>query len=61
MSKISLHKRQVEIPLWGMELGHNFLCGGMNKLTIRKSHKPPHIEKRMNSIPRQGNLLVYTV
>lgn len=35
----------------GMELRHSLLSGGVNKLTARKSHKPPHIEKRANSIP----------
>ena len=61
MSKFSLHKRQVKIPLRGMELSHNLISGGMNKLTIRKPHKPPYVEKRMNSIPRQGNLFEYAV
>ena len=51
-----------------MELRYNLLSGGMNKLTVRKSYKPPHIEKRTNSIPRRGistcrlcklNLLIY--
>ena len=27
----------------------------MNKLTVRKPHKPPHVEKRTYSIPRRGN------
>lgn len=61
MSIFSLHKRLIEIPLWGMELSHSLLSGGMNELTIRKPHKPPHVEKQMNSIPRQGNLLEYVV
>ena len=35
----------------GMELRHNLSSGGINKLTARKLHKPPHIEKQTNSIP----------
>ena len=37
-----------------MELRYSLLSGGMNKLTVRKCHKPPHIKQRMNSIPRRG-------
>ena len=42
----------------------------MNKLTVRKLHKPPYVEKRTNSIPRRGistswlcklNLLIYLI
>jgi len=54
MSKFSLHNRHVEIPLRGMELRYGLLSGGMNKLTIRKSHKPPQVEKQTSSIPRRG-------
>ena len=52
-----------------MELRYSLLSGGMNKLTVRKCHKPPHIKQRMNSIPRRGtstcrlyrpNLTVYS-
>lgn len=38
-----------------MELSHSLLSGGISKLNARKVHKPPHVEKRMNSIPRRGN------
>ena len=34
-----------------MELRHSVLSGGRNKLSIRKLHKPPHVEKQQNSIP----------
>ena len=37
--------------LTGMEVEHSLLSGGINKLNIRKFHKPPHVKKRMNSIP----------
>ena len=45
MNKCSFHNRQIEIPLQGMELRYSLLGGGMNKLTIRKLHKPPHVKK----------------
>jgi len=48
MSEFSLHN--VEIPLQGMGLRCSLLSGGMNKLIVRKSHRPPHIEKRANSM-----------
>ena len=54
MSIFSLHNCFVEIPLRGMELRHSLLSGGMNMLTVRKLHKPPHVEKQINSIPRRG-------
>ena len=37
-----------------MEVRHSLLSGGMNKLTVRKPYKPPHVEKRTNSIPYKG-------
>ena len=43
MSKYSLHKGQVEVPLRGMELRHSLISGGMNKLTACRLHKPPHV------------------
>ena len=37
-----------------MELSPSLLSGGMNKLTIRKPHKPPRVEKQTNSILCKG-------
>jgi len=57
MRKFSLHKRQVEIPLQGME----FVCfstrGGLWDLLIVNLFMPPHNKLCLNSIPHQGNLL----
>lgn len=55
MGIYSLHNLHDEFPLRGMELRYSLLCGGMNKLTTRKSHKPPYIKQQMESIPRRGN------
>lgn len=41
-----------QIPLTGnVELKPCLLSGGMNKLGVRRLHKPPQKEKQTNSIP----------
>ena len=41
MSKFSLHKRQVEIPLRGMEFVCFSICGGLWSLRIINLFMPP--------------------
>ena len=54
MSRFSLHKRQVEIPLQGME----FVCfstrGGLWSLRAVNLFMPPLNKLCLNSIPRRG-------
>jgi len=56
MIHISLDRRTgAGIPLRGMESKQGLLSGGINKLAIHKTHKPPHIKTAKLHSP-QGNL-----
>jgi hypothetical protein len=54
MSKFSLHNRQVEIPLQGMEPARFFTCGGLWSLRIVNLFMPPPNKLYLNSIPCKG-------
>jgi len=54
MSRFSLHKKQVEIPLQGME----FVCfssrGGLWGIRMVNLFMPPLNKFSLNSMPRRG-------
>ena len=47
-----------EIPLRGMEVSHSLFSGGMNKLTVRESYKPPQTKATVELHSPQGNRCV---
>ena len=56
MIRFSLHNRQVEIPLQGMEFIRYSTRGGLWSLLTVNLFMPPHNKQYLNSIP-EGNLM----
>ena len=54
MSKFSLHNRQVEIPLQGMEPARFFTCGGLWSLRIVNLFMPPLNNYDLTPFPARG-------